>query len=329
MTTAALVAVLPALVAAIVIALLHRSRWAGLLADRPNERSLHTRPTPRLGGPGLLVASLPFVAASALPAAVPIVACAVFLAVISLLDDARPLPVQVRLPAHTVAAMIAVLSIGAAPLGDWGWAAAAVLTLGCVWMTNLFNFMDGSDGLAGGMAAIGFTAFAIAAFRGGFTALALASLALASGSLGFLWHNFPPARVFLGDSGSIPLGFLAYGLGLQGLAMGAWAAWFPVLVFSPFIVDATVTLLRRLFARRPLASAHRDHAYQRLVLSGWSRRRLASCAYVLIALAATSALVANEAGAQVRSAIILAWLAIYPAMLFAIERRMAGPRRAA
>src|SRR5207253_2182443 len=107
------------------------------------------------------------------------------------------------------------------------------------WMTNLFNFMDGADGLAGGMAVIGFGALAVAAHATGATVVALAAAAIASANIGFLAHNFPPARVFLGDAGSIPLGFLA--AALIGLASGdevqlgillGWSAVYPALLFA-------------------------------------------------------------------------------------------------
>ena len=318
----------PALIAAAAIALLAGSPWGRTLTDRPNERSLHEHPTPRVGGLGVMLASLPFLAAAGFAQGAAIAACAAFLAVVSALDDARPLPVEVRLPAHAAAAVVTVLALGDATLGGWGWPVAIELVLAFAWMTNLFNFMDGSDGLAGGMAVIGFGTYAIAAHVAGATALALACIALASAAGGFLLHNFPPARVFLGDAGSIPLGFLAAALALVGVLLDAWPAWFPVLVFSPFIVDASVTLLRRLAAGKRVLSAHREHAYQRLVLAGWTRVRLAMWAYALMGAAAASAFVALRGGAETRYAIILAWFAIYPALYLAIERRTREPAAA-
>ncbi len=99
----------------------------------------------------------------------------------------------------------------------------------------------------------------------------------------------------MGDAGSIPLGFLAGALGVQGALAGAWPFWFPVLVFSPFIVDATVTLARRMVRREPFWRAHRAHYYQRLVLSGWSHRRVALGAYALMCAGAAAALAGVDA----------------------------------
>lgn len=316
----------PALVAFAGAEALRRSRWGERLGDRPNERSLHTRTTPRVGGVALLAGALPIAALHASTPIAILLAAATLLAVVSLLDDARSLPVQARLAAHFAAAIVAVLAfaqpvpagtIAALALG----AVALVAIVAIAWTTNLFNFMDGADGLAGGMAAIGFATLAFAALGAGALPLAWCAAALASASLGFLAVNFPPARVFMGDAGSIPLGFLAGALGFAGAMEYAWPWWFPVLVFSPFIVDASVTLLRRLLRGERVWRAHREHAYQRLVLSGWSKRRLAWHAYALmlaVALTATAGLRQGPAG---RYAIISFWAAVFLVLLAAIERR--------
>lgn len=318
---------LPAIVSAVVIAVARRSSWSLRLIDRPNERSLHAVPTPRLGGLGIAAGALPLMCVAGDMTLCVIAACAAFLAVVSFIDDLRSLPIEVRLPAHGAAALVAVLAFASPAAGapSWGWAESALTVLAIAWMANLFNFMDGSDGLAGGMALIGFAVLAAAAAQAGFTPLALAGLATSSAAAGFLLHNFPPARVFLGDSGSVPLGFLAGALGAWGAMLGAWPAWFPLLVFSPFIVDASVTLLRRLIAGERFWVAHRKHCYQRLVLAGWSRRRLALAAYALMIAAGGSALAALGQGVKVQCAIIFVWVAIYGSLLVAIERRTSHP----
>jgi UDP-N-acetylmuramyl pentapeptide phosphotransferase/UDP-N-acetylglucosamine-1-phosphate transferase len=197
---------------------------------------------------------------------------------------------------------------------------AFVAIVAIAWVTNLFNFMDGADGLAGGMAAIGFAACAWAAIHSGDTALAGTCAAIASASVGFLRWNFPPARVFLGDAGSIPLGFLAAALGAYGAVRGTWSLAFPVMVFSPFIVDATVTLLRRLVGGEKVWRAHRSHYYQRLVLAGWPRRRLAVASFALMAGAGASALVLERVGAMLQCGIIFFWAALYALLLVSIDR---------
>jgi UDP-GlcNAc:undecaprenyl-phosphate/decaprenyl-phosphate GlcNAc-1-phosphate transferase len=315
-------AIAPAILAIAVIAVLRATRWSASLADHPNERSLHSVPTPRIGGLGIVAATLPFAAQHASGALMTIFGCALALAALSALDDARSLPVAVRLPAHATAALVVVLASSQPPVTEWpwGWTGAAAAVLGIVWATNLFNFMDGADGLAGGMAALGFGAFAVAASSAGFEALALACATLASASAGFLFYNFPPARVFLGDCGSIPLGFLAAALGLHGALAGAWPAWFPLLVFSPFAVDATVTLLLRLARGERIWIAHRSHGYQRLLLAGWTHRRLALCAYALMGATAASALAALQVSAMLRCGIIFVWVAVFALLAVAVGR---------
>ncbi|NWG75689.1 MAG: glycosyltransferase family 4 protein [Rubrivivax sp.] len=251
-------------------------RGGRLPMDRPNARSLHQAPTPRIGGLGIMAG----VAAAGIWLAdatlLPLLVAALALAALSLLDDVHCLPVAVRFLAHFSAALACLLALGLP-----GWVLVAV-TLAVVWMTNLYNFMDGADGLAGGMAAIGFGALALAAWLGGAHGLASFCAAIAAAAVAFLRFNFPPARVFMGDAGSIPLGFLAAALGFLGARQNVWPWLFPVLVFSPFIVDASVTLARRALRGEKIWQAHRSHYYQRAVLLGASHRQLALAAYVLM-----------------------------------------------
>lgn len=321
MNELAAASLVPALVAFAAIAALRRSRYAARLADRPNERSLHEQPTPRVGGLGIAAGVLPFgVLASMQGLAVPL-ACAAALMAVSLVDDSGGLPIEVRLPAHACAALVAVLALASpATPWPWGWLGAALATLAIMWATNLYNFMDGADGLAGGMGLIGFAAMAWAAADAGQAALALLCAAIASGCAGFLPHNVPPARAFLGDCGAIPLGFLAGALGVHGVLAGAWPAWFPALVFSPFIVDATATLALRVVRRERFWIAHRSHGYQRLVLAGWSKRGLARFAWLLMLAAAGSALVARASGERERCAILFFWLVAYVLLVPAVGR---------
>lgn len=321
MTPGWVAAVAPALIACAVILALRRTPLASLLADHPNHRSLHADPRARLGGIGIAIAVAPFAVAYAQGPVAAAFGAAAALAVVSFADDVRSLPIEVRLPAHFAAALVAVLAMASPPATVWpaGAVGAGLAVVGLVWAANLFNFMDGADGLAGGMAAIGFGTLAVGAAQAGDAGLALTCAALASAAAGFLALNFPPARVFLGDAGSVPLGFLAGALGAHGALAGAWPAWFALLVFSPFVVDATLTLLRRLATRERVWVAHRSHAYQRLVLAGWSHRRLAASAYALMACAAASALAGRAASPRVQCAILFAWVAAY-ALLVAVIR---------
>jgi UDP-N-acetylmuramyl pentapeptide phosphotransferase/UDP-N-acetylglucosamine-1-phosphate transferase len=186
-----------------------------------------------------------------------------------------------------------------------GWVLLAVVAI--VWMTNLYNFMDGMDGLAGGMAIFGFGSLAITAWLAGNGPVAFVTVSIAAAAGAFLWFNFHPARIFLGDAGSTVFGFLAAGLSLIGWQDGIWSLWFPVLVFSPFIVDATVTLLKRAFQGEPFWQPHRTHFYQRLVLSGWGHRKTVLAEYGLMLVCGLLAWAGQMADGHVRFTVLGFW----------------------
>ena len=269
-----------------------------LMLDRPNERSLHERPVPRSGGIAIAAGVAAGVAANAgmSLAAAPFVfsvtlGIAGVLALVSLADDAFTLPTLLRLAAH-LGASAAVLGIGT---GVTDPALFVLLLLAIAWYANLYNFMDGSDGLAGGMAVFGFGAYAWAAHQSGHAALAVLGGSVAVASFAFLLVNFHPARLFMGDVGSVPLGFLAGALGVLGWSDGVWPLWFPVLVFAPFICDATLTLVKRLLRRERVWQAHKDHYYQRLVRMGFGHRGAAWIEYAAMAGCAATALLVRTA----------------------------------
>lgn len=211
--------------------------------------------------------------------------CAIPLVLISAVDDFRGLSAKVRLGVHILAAGAFAWSCFPS-----NWTVVVVLAICIAWMTNLYNFMDGSDGLAAGMAVIGFTAYGAMAFVHGDVALAHLAWCIAAASAGFLVFNFSPASIFLGDVGSIPLGFLAGTLGTLGVVREIWTWWFPIVVFAPFIVDASITLLRRVLRGERVWQAHRDHYYQRLVRMGRSHRFTAHAEYLLMAFCALAAI---------------------------------------
>jgi UDP-N-acetylmuramyl pentapeptide phosphotransferase/UDP-N-acetylglucosamine-1-phosphate transferase len=203
-----------------------------------------------------------------------------------------------------------------------GVAAALAATFAIAWMINLYNFMDGSDGLAGSMALCGFGAYGIAALCAGDAAFAALNFSVAAAAAGFLLFNFPPARVFMGDAGAIPLGFLAAACGIAGWQRDAWPLWFGGIVFSPFIVDATLTLAKRLVRGDKVWQAHREHYYQRLVQSGWGHRRTL-CAEAGLMIAATAAALAGLRLEPTQQTAMLAAVTIaYVALIVVLERRL-------
>ena len=264
------------------------SKFGKGVQDIPNERSLHKTPVPRIGGVGLMAGVLTGWAWMAYSLVWWLVVPTLLLFIVSLFDDMQGLPVSWRMSAHLIAA--AMLIGGSGILLQHGVITSVLLLLFTVWMTNLYNFMDGSDGLAGGMALSGFTMYGIVALMNNNDAFALVCFTVSGAALAFLFNNFHPAKVFMGDSGSIPLGFLAAGIGIWGWQQGNWPVWFPLLVFSPFIVDASVTLVKRTLRGARVTEAHREHYYQRVIQMGWGHRNVALSEYALMIAAGISAI---------------------------------------
>lgn len=243
--------------------------------DHPNHRSLHRSPVPRSGGLAIHAAfggailwfdfmSLPLPGAGFWLSWLLVVA-------VSAWDDLRHVPAAIRLVAHIAAVALLLWT-----LGGIGTSLAMMVLAGAflVWFVNLFNFMDGMDGLAGLMAATGAACLAIAGLLQGDTSYALLLLAIAATVGGFLFHNLPPARLFMGDAGSVGLGFLLGAMSFYGMSRNVFGWPVPVLAFLPFIADATYTLAMRMRGGHRPWEAHREHLYQRLVLAGWPVRKV-------------------------------------------------------
>ena len=308
------------------------SRW---LIDHPNERSLHERPVSRAGGIAIFaglaagLAMVVFVDAPALGSRVGwVLAGALIIVAVSFADDLRGVSPAVRIVFHLAAAVCVVLADLSAQrivlpgtALDLGAAAGALFTvLFVAWMVNLYNFMDGMDGFAGGMTTIGFTTLAVLCALQGATVLAAVSLVVASASLGFLLFNFPPARLFMGDLGSSLLGYLCAVMALSAERSASVPLWIMVLVFSPFIIDASVTLARRIGAGERPWRAHRSHFYQRLVRLGWSHRKTVVREYGLMLACAVSAVPATWAPTGVQVVLLCVWVGVYTFLMLGVTR---------
>jgi UDP-N-acetylmuramyl pentapeptide phosphotransferase/UDP-N-acetylglucosamine-1-phosphate transferase len=286
-----------------------------LVVDKPNERSLHAVPVPRIGGAGLLAAAFLLWASFATVLTLPILLIALVLAAVCLADDVMGLSPGVRRTAQLAGGVSAALLHPAEPA-----VLIPVVILTLVWMANLYNFMDGSDGLAGGMAVFGFGAYALAAAAAGAHEIAFASAVLSGAAGGFLLWNFPKAKIFMGDVGSVPLGLLAGALGYLGWSEGLWPFFFPPLAFLPFIADATVTLVRRARRGERLSSAHRSHYYQRLNRMGLGHRRTALLAYALMAATGLSALFSLLLPTWLGIVLVALWLAALMRLMAQVDR---------
>ena len=245
------------------------------LMDIPNNRSSHEVPTPRGGGLAIVVVSLVGLVTLGLWSAVSITG---FLALgvggaavagIGWLDDHRDVPARWRLLVHLVAAAWVVALAGGAPAlalpgvsWDWGWLGAIVLVLFIAWMLNLYNFMDGIDGIAGIEAiTVAGPAAAMLWWLGASGWASVAAL-MAVATLGFLAWNWPPAKIFMGDAGSGFIGFMLAALAVLTWADAGLSIWAWLILLGVFIVDATITLVRRVMRGERFYEAHRSHAYQ-------------------------------------------------------------------
>ncbi len=150
----------------------------------------------------------------------------------------------------------------------------AGITLAMVWLMNIYNFMDGSNGMAGFQGVFAGVIMAVFFQAGGDDAMALVALAVAAACAGFLPLNFPDARVFMGDVSSVPLGFIFAAFAVYGVQTGSLGMSISILIMSVFFVDATLTLLSRVFRGEQWYTAHAQHVYQRLIAQGWSHRRV-------------------------------------------------------
>ncbi len=304
------------------------------ILDHPNERSLHQAPVPRTGGlailAGLAAALLVMAWQGLLPAGLtwPLSGAAL-VALISFCDDRAGVGVVPRFAVHGLAAIIALaagLALDSLDLSVWSWdwpmgVGMLFSALFMVWMTNLYNFMDGMDGFAAGMGLIGFCFLGLFGWLAGSVGFGLVCFSAALACAGFLVFNFPPARIFMGDTGASTLGFLAAVLILFADIQGLFPFWAGALVFSPFIVDATVTLLRRLLAGERIWQAHRSHYYQRLVQLGWGHRKTVLAEYAVMLAAGCSALVLLQARQTVWPLFgLAAWAGLYLALAVAVRR---------
>lgn len=306
--------------------------WLNVL-DHPNERSLHDTPMPRTGGIAIVLAVVLVLAGGYLTAQISssigwLAVAALLVATVSLIDDRRGLALRYRLVAHLVAAtLLAYTGLhvagevwpGGQPAWPW-WLSVAIGVLTVVWMINLYNFMDGMDGFAGGMAVIGFGAMGLQGWLVGANEYALINLVIAAAAGGFLVFNFPPARIFMGDTGSATLGLLAAAMVLWGARDEVFPLWASFLVFSPFIVDATTALIRRIARGDRFWLAHKTHYYQRLVQMGWGHRKTVLVEYGLMVGCAVSAIVAVRSTPTVQWAIMIFWLLVYAILIIWVDR---------
>jgi len=310
--------------------------------DIPNERSSHTRPTPRGGGLAIVVVVLVLAWPVALSsptfawrAMTALTLGSLLIAGVSWLDDMRPVSFLVRLLVHAVGAGVAMAGIGTIhaigmPAGmhlSLGWLGLPLTLVWIVGLTNAYNFMDGIDGISGGQALVAGLGWAVLGWIGGQPLVGGMGLLIAAASLGFLGHNWPPARIFMGDVGSAFLGFSFAALTVMTAQSNPVFVLAGIALIWPFVFDAGFTFARRLCRGEKVWAAHRSHLYQRLVISGLSHGQVSSV-YIGLALLGLAWAVALLQGWQGPSAIGAGVIALAALSLWAwtCQRERSGNR---
>jgi len=299
-------------IAAVVVALATtplamRLAWRLGVLDQPGGRRIHQQPVPLLGGlgivAGILLAAIPLIDLETRYVA--LFAGAVLIALVGAIDDWRGLPPWLKLLGQVGCAVLPVwagirIEKVTVPvlLGDGidlAWLGYPLTVVFIVAVANIVNFADGMDGLAAGMCAIAGLSFAILATSLYRYDAAIVFAAVAGACVGFLRWNFHPARIFMGDSGALPLGFLLAALSVQGVVKtsAALALVFPLLVLLVPILDTSFVILKRLKYRQPISSPDRNHFHHRLLEIGYSQRRAAVLLYLWCAVLAAFAMAAR------------------------------------
>jgi UDP-N-acetylmuramyl pentapeptide phosphotransferase/UDP-N-acetylglucosamine-1-phosphate transferase len=311
-------------------------RWlrARAILDRPNARSSHDAPTPRGGGIAVMAVLLPALAGTQAWLGVPwpivtaLFGAALLLAAVSWADDRRPLGALPRLLAQAIAVLAGLWATGPNVLAYWlglpVWFAVPAVALAWIWFINLYNFMDGIDGITGvetggigaGLAAIGIAAPIV----GG---ALYSGLVLAGVAAGFLVWNWHRARVFLGDVGSVPLGFVVGALLLSLAVAGQWAAALILPLY--YLADATLTLARRVARGAKPWRAHREHFYQRAVQGGLAHDRVATIILAGNVGLVGAAVLATRPGSAWPALALAAALVAAELAYFATRRRRLAP----
>jgi Fuc2NAc and GlcNAc transferase len=245
----------------------------------PGERQSHQRATPTGGGLGLVLSIVVTTLCLELIISLPyfwwqkVLPGVLLLTIVGWRDDKLPVSPLLRL-AIQLAVSVWLIGFGVwdFPLKDIVFWAVAVVAM--IWLMNVYNFMDGSNGMAGFQGVFAGVTMAVLFQLDGEYSMALIALVVAAACGGFLPLNFPFAKVFMGDASSVPLGFIFAALAVYGIQSGSLGLTLSILIMSVFLVDATLTLLSRVFQGERWYTAHARHVYQRLIARGWSHRRV-------------------------------------------------------
>jgi UDP-GlcNAc:undecaprenyl-phosphate GlcNAc-1-phosphate transferase len=324
---------------AIAIALTRFMLYRVLVMDIPNTRSSHARPTPKSGGISIVVTffvgivvvlafsgSITFIRSYV----VGFVVSSVLVAGIAFYDDVTNRPYVIKLCAQLVATAIILmfgivvdrLSLPLVGVVHLGWLAYPLTVVWIIGLTNAFNFMDGLDGLAGGVAVIVSLFFCYITYSQGSYFVYITSYTLLAGSLGFMVYNYPPARIFMGDTGSVFLGFALAVLAVIAMRYDhSHTSFFvmPLLLFN-VIFDTSFTFVRRALQGERVLDAHRSHLYQLFQQLGYSHRSVSFFHWAMCVVQGCAAVWMVRSESDLRSLIFVPFLAFQCVYAYATLR---------
>lgn len=300
------------------------ARRTGAL-DAPDARKVHVRPIPRIGGIGIYAAfmvsvlvqmSISDLSPELMTSLWGLLAGGTIIVAIGIIDDYRDLPAKVKLLGQILAACVLVIGFDVRidvitdPLGDFIYLEYFAIPATIFWvvgLTNTVNLIDGLDGLAAGVSSIAAVTIFLVAMEEGIPFVAMITAALAGSAIGFLYYNFNPARIFMGDTGSMFLGFMLAGISVIGAVKSAAtiALIVPILALGLPILDTTFAIVRRARNHRPIFKPDKGHLHHRLLAHGFTQKQAVLLMYVVSALFGLCALALTAVSTQAALLIIL------------------------
>ncbi len=305
------------------------ARKTGAL-DKPNQRKVHKKPIPRIGGLGIwlsfMIAILIVNSYTDVPdeqefELIGLLVSSTLIVILGLIDDYTDLPAKAKLLGQIVAACVLVVGFGVRvdfitdPFGDYIFLEYLAIPLSVFWVvgiTNTVNLIDGLDGLAAGVSTIAAITICLVALQQDILFIAVVTACLAGSAVGFLYYNFNPARIFMGDSGSMFLGFMLSGISIIGAVKAATtiALIVPILALGLPIMDTTFAIVRRYRGGVPIFKPDKGHLHHRLLDLGFTQRQAVLLMYVISAMLGLSAVALTEVSSQIAVVIVCVVLVV-------------------
>ncbi len=290
--------------------------------DAPDDRKVHTRPIPRMGGLAIYAGFVLAVLASMHVSReiMGLLVGGTVILIVGIIDDLKPLPARVKLLGQIVAAAVLVMfdiriEWLTNPFGEMLYVDYLAIPLTIIWvvsLTNTVNLIDGLDGLAAGVSTIAAVTILLVALQLNFVTVAILTAALAGSAFGFLQHNFNPAKIFMGDTGSMFLGYMLAAISILGAVKSAAtiALIVPIVALGLPILDTAFAIIRRYMSGRPIFKPDKGHLHHRLLEMGLTQKQAVLLMYVISGCLGLSAIALTEVNKSFGILIILVLLSI-------------------